>query len=334
MTEEKDDNLLIPRDQYLAAGIHIGTQIRTMDMEPFIYRITRAGLYVIDIRKTDARMRVAAKFIARFDPEKIVVVSARRYGHNPIQQFAHLVGVKAIPGRFVPGTLTNPNARSFTECDLLIITDPRADRQALKEAKIAKIPVISFCDTDNSMSNIDLCVPANNRGRKALALIFWLLTRSVLLEKGEIARPEDFSINAISFQSRGRISYEITGDHQKILEKLGDKEPEAKTKEPSQEPEAKPEEASQEPEVKPEEASQEPEAKPEEASQEPEVKPEEPVEDEDVSTLKAEIKGEKTEPEAIKPVGSANELIIGPLPQEAPKKDEANKLEESETQNE
>ncbi|HUX99923.1 MAG TPA: 30S ribosomal protein S2 [Candidatus Deferrimicrobium sp.] len=225
MTEEvKEDDLLLPRDQYLAAGIHIGTQIKTKDMEEFIYRITRAGLYVIDIRKTDERMRIASKFISRFDPDRIVIVSARRYGHNPIQQFARLIGSHAIPGRFVPGTLTNPNARSFIECDLLVITDPRADKQALKEAKIAKIPVISFCDTDNNMGNIDLCVPANNRGRKALALLFWLLTRSALLDKGEIGKPEDFNIDMNSFQSRAAISYDIIGDQKKILEKIGTKE--------------------------------------------------------------------------------------------------------------
>ncbi len=317
MTEEKEDTLLIPRDQYLAAGIHIGTQIRTMDMEPFIYRITRAGLYVIDIRKTDERMRIAAKFISRFDPEKIVVVSARRYGHNPIQQFAHLIGSNAIPGRFVPGTLTNPNARSFMECDLLVITDPRADRQALREAKIAKIPVVSFCDTDNSMSNVDLCVPANNRGRKALALIFWLLTRSILLERGEIAKPEDFTINTVSFQSRGKISIDMSTDRQKIMEKLGEKAEDEKGDE------KKAEEEKAEGEEPSEEAKEAPEPTPEE---EPGTS-EEPAKEE-AAEPKPEIKGEKTEPETISPVGSADGLIKGPLPEEAPKEEES-KSEES-----
>lgn len=225
MTEEKqEENLLIPRDQYLAAGIHIGTQIKTLDMEPFIYRITKAGLYVIDIRKTDIRMNIAAKFLAKFDPSKIAVVSARRYGHNPIQQFSRLVGANAIAGRFIPGSLTNTTARSFVECDLLIITDPRADKQALKEAKIAKIPVVAFCDTDNNLANIDLCVPANNRGRKSLALIYWLLTRTFLLEKGEIAKPEDFTTDINAFQSKVRVLSETGGDQQRIMEQIKETE--------------------------------------------------------------------------------------------------------------
>jgi small subunit ribosomal protein S2 len=225
MTEEKqEENLLIARDQYLAAGIHIGTQIKTLDMEPFIYRITKAGLYVIDIRKTDTRMRIASKFIAKFDPSKITVVSARRYGHNPIQQFSRLIGANSIAGRFIPGSLTNTTARSFVESDLLIITDPRADKQALKEAKIAKIPVVAFCDTDNNLANIDLCVPANNRGRKSLALIYWLIARTFLLEKGEIAKPEDFTTDINTFQSKVRVLSETGGDQQRIMEQMKETE--------------------------------------------------------------------------------------------------------------
>ncbi len=314
MTEEKEDTLLIARDQYLAAGIHIGTQIKTQDMIPFIYRITRAGLYVIDIRQTDERMRIAAKFISRFDPERMVVVSARRYGHNPIQQFAHIVGGHAIPGRFVPGTLTNPNARSFLECDLLVIADPRADKQALREAKIAKIPVVSFCDTDNNLGSIDLCVPANNRGRKALALIFWLLTRQVLLEKGEIGRVEDFDVDVNRYQSRGLISYEPTGDRQKILSQLKEVVSEEEQEKPKDEITTEPEKVTEE---KPEEKVEE---KPAEEPVEkveveiPETKA--PVEEKPAEEILDKKAPEVPAGDVVKP----EDLIDGPLPEPKPKK--------------
>ena len=158
-----ETELLVPRDQYLAAGIHIGTQIKTQDMIPFIYRITRSGLYVIDIRKTDARLRVAANFISRYDPSKVLIVSARRYGHQPIKKFSELLGSHYVAGRFVPGTLTNHTSYQYVEADLVVITDPRADRQALKESVIAKIPTVGLGDTDNNTINIDVVVPTNNR---------------------------------------------------------------------------------------------------------------------------------------------------------------------------
>ncbi len=197
-----EPELLVPRDQYLAAGIHIGTQIKTQDMLPFIYRITRSGLYVIDIRKTDERLRIASSFISRFNPSRVVVVSARRYGHQPIRKFSELVGTHNVAGRFVPGTLTNHTSYQFIEADLVVITDPRADRQALKESVIAKIPTIGLCDTDNNTMNLDLVVPSNNRGKKALALIFWLLTRQILFEKGEIQSLDAFEVPLSDFLSQ------------------------------------------------------------------------------------------------------------------------------------
>jgi small subunit ribosomal protein S2 len=285
MNEEKPaekpaENLLIPRDQYLAAGIHIGTQIKTRDMEPFIYRITKAGLYVIDVRQCDTRMRIAAKFIAKFDPSKIVIVSARRYGHNPIQQLARMIGANAIAGRFIPGSLTNPTAKSFLECDLLIITDPRADKQALKEAKIAKIPVVAFCDTDNNLASIDFCVPANNRGRKSLALIYWLIARTFLLEKGEITKPEDFNMTIDNFQSKVRVLSETGGDQQKIMEQIKETElPPAGPEGEGAEKEEKPE-APEKPARRGAKKAAKAEVKEEEKTEEVEIEEEEGIEEE------------------------------------------------------
>ncbi len=201
-SEIAEVDLLTPMDKYLAAGCHIGTQVKTQDMEPFVYRQRPIGLYVLDVRKTDERIRTAGKFIARFDPQKIVAISGRVYGKRPVFSFAHYTGFHAFTDRFVPGTLTNPNIagpRIYIEPELVILTDPRTDQQALSEAARIGVPVIALCDTDNVTTNVDLVIPSNNRGRKALALVYFLLTRQVLRERGEIPldaeaafTPEDF----------------------------------------------------------------------------------------------------------------------------------------------
>jgi small subunit ribosomal protein S2 len=200
--EVAEVELLTPMDKYLAAGCHIGTQVKTQDMEPFVYRQRPIGLYVLDVRKTDERIRIAGKFINRFNPDRVVAVSGRVYGKRPVESFANHIGAHAFTERFVPGTLTNPNIagpRSYVEPELLVLTDPRTDQQALSEAARIGIPVIALCDTDNVTTSIDLVVPSNNRGRKALALVYYLITRQVLREKGELApdaepsfTPDDF----------------------------------------------------------------------------------------------------------------------------------------------
>ncbi|AMQ19548.1 30S ribosomal protein S2 [Thermococcus peptonophilus] len=196
------EEYLVPLDQYLAAGVHIGTQQKTKDMKKFIYRVRQDGLYVLDVRKTDERLRVAGKFLARFDPESILAVSVRLYGQRPVKKFGEVTGARAIPGRFLPGTMTNPQVKNFIEPDVLIVTDPRADHQALKEAVEIGIPIVALVDTENFLSYVDLAIPTNNKGRKALALIYWILAREVLYNRKEIESREDFKIPVEDFEMR------------------------------------------------------------------------------------------------------------------------------------
>lgn len=131
----ENDDLLVPLNDYLAAGVHIGTQQKTKDMEPFIYRTRADGLHVIDVRKTDERIRIAANFLSMYNTDEILVVSRRYYGQKPVSKFAEATGTTAIPGRFVPGTLTNPEYDGYLEPEVIVLTDPRADFQALVEAQ-------------------------------------------------------------------------------------------------------------------------------------------------------------------------------------------------------
>ncbi|MCZ7362311.1 MAG: 30S ribosomal protein S2 [Candidatus Methanoperedens sp.] len=176
---------IIPQDEYLTAGIHIGTQQKTKEMMRFVYRVRTDGLYVLDIQATDQRIRLAAKMLAKYDPSRILIVSARQYGHYPSEMFAKATGARAITGRFIPGTLTNPKLHIYVEPDILIVTDPSGDLQAVSEAVNVGIPVIGLCDTNNSTSNVDFVIPTNNKGRKALALIYWLMAKKTLEERGD-----------------------------------------------------------------------------------------------------------------------------------------------------
>ncbi|MFP3908837.1 MAG: 30S ribosomal protein S2 [Archaeoglobaceae archaeon] len=193
-SEEGYEYLLSP-DEYLAAGVHIGTQVKTGDMRKFIYKVRPDGLYVLDIRQLDERIKLTGKFLAKFDPQKILVVSARQYGQKPAKMMAKIIGAKSIVNRFVPGTLTNPVLKYYREPDVVVVTDPAIDTQAVQEARDVGIPVIALCDSNNMASNIDLVIPANNKGRKALALVYWLITREVMRNRGVSDFPysiEDF----------------------------------------------------------------------------------------------------------------------------------------------
>jgi small subunit ribosomal protein S2 len=181
---DDEADLLIPVEDYLAAGVHIGTQQKTKDMERFIHRVRTDGLYVLDVSMTDQRIRTAADFLANYDPEQVLVASSRQYGRFPAEKFADAVGARARTGRFIPGTLTNPDYDGYIEPDVVVVTDPIGDSQAVKEAITVGIPVIAMCDSNNSTGNVDLVVPTNNKGRKALSVVYWLLANETLDRRG------------------------------------------------------------------------------------------------------------------------------------------------------
>ena len=208
-----EENLLISSEKYLKSGVHIGTRFKSGDMKRYIFKKRRDGLKVLDIETADLKVRLAAKFLSRFSPERILVVSRKLYGRTPSRQFAESVGTKTALGRFVPGTLTNSESKHFVEASAVIITEPESDKQAIKEASITGIPVIGFCSTNNSTRQIDLVIPVNNKGRKSLALVYWLLAREILLEKGLISSREGFEKSIEAFE------HQITEEEREEQEK-------------------------------------------------------------------------------------------------------------------
>jgi small subunit ribosomal protein S2 len=196
------EDLLLPRDTLLSAGIHIGTRMKTKDMEQFIYRVRPDGLFVLDVKKADDRIRVVAKFLSKFESAKIASAAARLYAQEPVKKFCEVIGATPVIGRFIPGLLSNPLYPDRIEPEVLIVSDPRADFQAVKEASSAGIPVIALCSTDNEFSGVDLVIPTNNKGRRALAVIYWLLARQVLRERGELPQDKDLPLTIEDFEAK------------------------------------------------------------------------------------------------------------------------------------
>ncbi len=190
---------LVPVELYRKMGVIVGTQICTKYMKRFTYKILPEGFYLLDVSKIDERLRIAAKFLSTFNPEKIAVVSVRVYGQKPVQMMCKYVGCKPIVGRIIPGTFTNPRLSTYIEPDVILVTDPRTDRQAIVEASRVGIPVVAFADTDNKVDMIDLVIPANNRGRKSLALLYWILTREILRNKGILPPDKDLDVGPEEF---------------------------------------------------------------------------------------------------------------------------------------
>ena len=186
MTETEEKNLLIDEDTFLTCGVHIGTKQKSKDMQPYVYKVRDDGLRILNVNLTSEKITEAATFLREYEPKDVLVVSARQYGWKPAKKFADACGFICIAGRFTPGRLTNPEMRFFIEPKVIVLTDPAADAQAFREAVNIDIPVIAMCDSNNLTTDIDIVVPGNNKGRRSLALIYWLMAREILRMKGEL----------------------------------------------------------------------------------------------------------------------------------------------------
>jgi|AntDeeMinimDraft_6_1070357.scaffolds.fasta_scaffold00019_35 small subunit ribosomal protein S2 len=179
-----DEELLVERDEYLAHGVHIGTKSKHKDMEPYIFHVKKNQLAVLDLNQTDEKIRESAEFLSEYSPEDILVVGRKEPARLPITAFSETTGSKLIAGRFMPGTLTNPQSENFIEPEVVVVTDPEEDAQAINEAVDAQIPVVAIADSGDTLDDIDLVIPANNKAENSLGMVYYLLAKQFIENKG------------------------------------------------------------------------------------------------------------------------------------------------------
>ncbi|MGV8168649.1 MAG: 30S ribosomal protein S2 [Candidatus Nanoarchaeia archaeon] len=193
-----DEQLLISNDEYLKSGIHIGTKFRTKYMENFIYKTRPDGLSVLNVQKIDERIKMAGNLLSHYAPQDVLIACRRETGWKAVKLFAEITGCKFFAGRYPPGVLTNPSLKNFTEAKIILVADAWPDKNAVEDALKMGIPVIALCDTNNQSNNIDLVVPCNNKGKKSLGLVFYLLAK-IYSEKRGILSSEEFKYTLEDF---------------------------------------------------------------------------------------------------------------------------------------
>ena len=189
----------------VACRVHIGAQNLNFAMEEYVYDRGNNNECIFNLMKTWEKLSLAARVIAgiaKDTPQDVVAVAGREMAHRASLKFMKFTHCPAVAGRFTPGSFTNQIQKRFMEPRLIIVSDPSVDAQALRESGYINVPTIAFCNSDNSLKNVDIAIPCNNRSRLSIGLMWWMLTREVLRYLGEIERNKEWDVMVDLFLHR------------------------------------------------------------------------------------------------------------------------------------
>jgi len=245
--EKEKEVLLAPLEDYIKAAVHLGTRAVTPDMRQYVYRRKADGIAVLNTKKIDEKIAVAAAFLSQYEPKDTVVCCKREAGYKALEAFKEALGDIRIFMRYPAGIITNSDLENFFEPKVLFIIDPWLDKNALHDATRINIPVVALCDTNNVTTNIDIVVPCNNKAAKSIGLVLYLIAKLYLEKKGEKKKlnPRDFydleETNPVKeVSSRKKIKEELL---KRIM--LGETAKKEEKKERKKKEEEKPEEKSE-----------------------------------------------------------------------------------------
>ena len=175
--------MLIPLEDYVKAGIYLGTKVVTPNMRPFVYRRRADGLAIFNTDLIDEKLKEGIEYLSKFAPEDVILVCKRQVGWRAAEMFSKLTGIRIFTKKYPAGILTNTQLPDFFENELTIVTDSWLDKNALSDTVNVRKKVLMICDTNNLSNGANQVIIGNNKSGKSLGVIFYLLARGYCKER-------------------------------------------------------------------------------------------------------------------------------------------------------
>jgi len=173
---KKRTDMLIPLEEYVKAGIYLGTRVVTPTMKQFVYRRRADGLAIFNTDIIDEKLKEGIEYLSKFSPEEIILVCKREAGWRTAKMFSKLTGIRVFTKKYPAGLLTNTALSDFFENELTVVADSWLDKNAVRDTlNVHK---------NNFSQGADKIIIGNNKSPKSLGLIFYLLARGYCKARG------------------------------------------------------------------------------------------------------------------------------------------------------
>jgi ribosomal protein uS2 len=189
---------LIPLEDYIKCAVHLGTKVITPHMRKYVYKRRADGLAVINTAVIDDKLRESIAFLINYKPSEIYLVCKREAGWPAAKKFQEITGIKVFTKKYPSGVTTNLKLENFFEAELTIICDPWIDKNALNDTFRLKKPVVSLCDTNNFTNQVSKIIPCNNKAKKSIGCILFILAR-------EYCKAKKIEFNAVLTDFTGEL---------------------------------------------------------------------------------------------------------------------------------
>lgn len=181
---KKRTDMLIPLDEYVKAGIYLGTKVVTPEMRPFVYRRRADGLAIFNTDLIDEKLKEGVEYLSKFEAKDVILVCKRQAGWKVAKKFSEITGIRTFTKKYPAGILTNTTLPDFFENELTIVVDSWLDKNALHDTLRVRKKILMVCDTNNFSKGADKIIIGNNKSPKSLGVIFYILTKGYCKEKG------------------------------------------------------------------------------------------------------------------------------------------------------
>ena len=171
------EQTLIPLEEYIKCAVHLGTKVITPHMRKFVYKRRADGLAVINTVAIDEKLREAIDFLVKYEPEQIYLCCKREAGWDAAKKFAEATNILTFTKKYPPGITTNLILENFFEKEMTLICDPWMDKNALQDTFRLQKPTLSLCDTNNFTQRITKIIPCNNKAKKSIGCMLFILAR-------------------------------------------------------------------------------------------------------------------------------------------------------------